>query len=164
MFLKHSPNDVKMETFRIMLVPKVARSSQSWPQRGPRHPHRVPRTTQEFPFGVKSGPRDPSRVPKWTLGVPLGRLWAPFGRLLGGFGCLWGSFWTPLGVSVTTFGVLRLNQGKPMFCLEKRTPGALGGDQAAGFCSVHGPKIRPKSTTWPQNVHKDKPRVSEASA
>ena len=82
----------------------------------------------------------------------------------GSFGCLLGSFWTPLGVSVTTFCVLRLNQGKPRICLEKRSPGAHGGDQDGIILGVLGPKICPKSTHGPPNVQKGKPRPRQAAA
>jgi hypothetical protein len=95
-----------------------------------------------------------------ALGATLGSLCEAFGS----FGCLLGSFWTPLGVSVTTFCVLRLNQGKRRICLEKRSPGAHGGDQDGIILGVLGPKICPKSTHGPPNVQKGKPRPRQAAA
>ena len=135
-----------MEAFRIILVSKVGRSRQSGPLRGPRHPQRVPRVAPELPSGAQSGPRDPPRVPNGPPVVPLGYFGLPLGGFWGGFGCLLGSFGTPLGVSVATFSVKRLNSGKPRNSLEKRSPGAHGGGQEAALLGVLGPNICPKST------------------
>jgi hypothetical protein len=98
---------------------------------------------------------------------PRGGSWGDFGVPLRGFWELWVSF----GVILDTSGgqrdhFLRFTPEprKTKDLLEKRSPGAHGGDQDGIILGVLGPKICPKSTHGPPNVQKGKPRPRQAAA
>jgi hypothetical protein len=138
-----------MQAFRTILVPKVARSSPNGPGGGADAPTGSQGRPQSSHLEPKVGPETPPESqngPPWRL---LGRLWGPFARLLGALGVFWGHF-GHLGVSVTTFCVLRLNQGKPRICWKNVVQAHTGATKMESFWAFLGQKSAQSRHTGPQ--------------
>ena len=120
-------------------APKAAKVDPGGPPETPIGSQKRPKSSHLEP---KVGPETPPECQRDPRGGP----WGDFGFPLGGFRGALGGFWHHFGHLWTIFCALCLNQGKPWFRLEKRSPGALGGEQDAGILNVLMPKIWPKST------------------